>query len=323
VGIKPAKSGYVLLFGERRLRAVQLLRWDKIACHVIDVDGLAQGSMAEIENDENATVKPFTVSEKVAIAKAVDEAIGKRQGRRTDRELRENSSEVGEAPDKGQRTEEFVAAKAGFGSRWTMRKAEKAVDQGVPELVEAMDQGKIAVDVAAAAAELPAKTQQKVVELVRGGEKPKAALEKVGGIKKPKKKKAQEPPLPSRVKDKGGKVIPDNLRDVMGDPSLPEAIRWLDEVGVNLILNGDRHRRILEKKRPFLGYLNLADFIVALREAQESVRQCERILKAGQADYVCRGCEGTGCKLCRPGDEFSGGHMPAWRHEELKKAGEI
>jgi hypothetical protein len=30
-----------------------------------------------------------------------------------------------------------------------------------------------------------------------------------------------------------------------------------------------------------------------------------------------------GCKLCRAGEVFPGGHMPAWRHEELKKEGSI
>jgi hypothetical protein len=41
-------------------------------------------SLLQAEHDENEVRKDFTVSEQVAIGKALEEEIGKRQGQRTD-----------------------------------------------------------------------------------------------------------------------------------------------------------------------------------------------------------------------------------------------
>ena len=46
------------------------------------------------EDHENEIRKDFTISERVAVADAVQEEIGNRQGQRTDNELRENFPEV-------------------------------------------------------------------------------------------------------------------------------------------------------------------------------------------------------------------------------------
>jgi hypothetical protein len=71
----------------------------------------------------------------VAIAKAIEAAIGKRQGQRTDRGLPANSPEV----QAGDETREIAAKKAGFGGATTYREARRVVENGVQELVEAMD----------------------------------------------------------------------------------------------------------------------------------------------------------------------------------------
>jgi hypothetical protein len=71
----------------------------------------------------------------VAIAKAIEAAIGKRQGQRTDKELPKNFSEV--VP--GKETRKVAAERAGFGNPITYQQAKRVVERGVQELVEAMD----------------------------------------------------------------------------------------------------------------------------------------------------------------------------------------
>jgi ParB family chromosome partitioning protein len=73
----------------------------------------------------------------VAIAKAIEAAIGKRQGQRTDKELPENFPEV----HRGAETREIAAERAGFGNPKTYQQARRVVEHGIAELVEAMDAG--------------------------------------------------------------------------------------------------------------------------------------------------------------------------------------
>jgi hypothetical protein len=66
----------------------------------------------------------------VAIAKAIEEAIGERRGRGN----QENFPEL-----RGTQTRDVAAEKAGFGNPKTYQQARRVVEKGVQELVEAMD----------------------------------------------------------------------------------------------------------------------------------------------------------------------------------------
>jgi ParB family chromosome partitioning protein len=148
----------VLVFGERRLRAFQdVLRRETIPARVVHVRGITAGEYAE-----NEIRKDFTESERVAIANAMEDALGNRQGQRTDiqapcappdeevgdhsaAELRENFPEV----QPGARTAEIAARMAGFGNRKTYEQAKKVVEQAVEEIVAQMDSGHLAISTAA------------------------------------------------------------------------------------------------------------------------------------------------------------------------------
>ncbi len=69
--------------------------------------------------------KDFTPTERVAIAKAIEEEIGNRQGKRTDLELRVERPEV-----KDKRPREVAAGKAGFGSGAQYQRAKHGVEIG-------------------------------------------------------------------------------------------------------------------------------------------------------------------------------------------------
>ena len=146
-----------LVFGERRLRAHKdILKKKTILARIVDVPSILKGEYAE-----NEVRKDFTPSERVAIAKAIEKQIGKRQGQRTDKQLRGKISEVGN----GKRTREIAADKAGFGNDTTYRQASKVVANGTPKLIQAMDDGRVSISAASILADPDADEQEAILEL--------------------------------------------------------------------------------------------------------------------------------------------------------------
>lgn len=95
------------------------------------------------EHDANEFAKAWTPSEKVAIARALEEHEKKnakeRQGRRTD--LKPDIPENFPESDLGKESRQIAAKAAGFSSEMTYRRAKQVVDHGAEELVGAMDAG--------------------------------------------------------------------------------------------------------------------------------------------------------------------------------------
>jgi ParB/RepB/Spo0J family partition protein len=110
-----------LIAGERRLRAAQLLGWKTIPVTVVDLDEIARGEFAE-----NAVRKYFTLSEAVAIKRALEPIErAKAKERMLAGKPSENFSEGGNALDK--------IAKATGMHRTTLAKAEAIVDAAEAE----------------------------------------------------------------------------------------------------------------------------------------------------------------------------------------------
>ena len=148
---------YYLIFGERRLRAVQdVLRRDTIPARVVDVH-----SMVACEYAENELRKDFTPSERVAIAAALEAEIGNRQGERTDLGPSENFPEI----EAGTETREFVAERVGFGNYKTYEQAKRVVAQGVDEVIEQMDNEELSINAAYLIADQPPERQREIVAL--------------------------------------------------------------------------------------------------------------------------------------------------------------
>lgn len=159
IGITPNKQ---LVFGERRLKAVRdILKEPTIEARVIDIQHVALG-----EYHENEIRKDFTVTERVAIGKAVEEAIKKKRPK--------DSLVPGKCPEQetlqGHETREVAAEAAGFTSERQYRRAKQVDESGADEVKEAMDAKEVSVsDAAAAVAELPKAEQRKAVKAVKAG----------------------------------------------------------------------------------------------------------------------------------------------------------
>jgi ParB family chromosome partitioning protein len=150
-----------LVCGERRIEAARLLGWQEIPARVMDIDAIVLG-----EHAENELRKDFTVSERVAVGRAVEESLGERRGR-----PKENVQNLAQLPAGG-KTRDIAAEKSGFGNAESYRQAKAIVEKGTPELIEAVDRGYVSISAAAELSRLPRPEQ---CEIVAGG--PKAVIE--------------------------------------------------------------------------------------------------------------------------------------------------
>ncbi len=139
IGVTPDLE---LIFGERRIEAFKTLGRDAIPARILDINSLLEG-----EYDENETRKDFTVSEKVALARAIEKELEGRQGRPSDKKVQPVS------PLPQGKTRDLVAERVGLGSGVTYENAKTVVEQGVPELVDAVDAGEVGIKPAAEFAE--------------------------------------------------------------------------------------------------------------------------------------------------------------------------
>ena len=147
----------LLVFGERRLRAVRdILKWPTIAARVVRVS-----SILAAEHAENEVRKDFTASERVSIARALEEQLGDRRGQRTDLALPQNIAEVAPHVE----TREIAARRAGFGNRTTYEQAKRVVEKAVEEVVAQMDAGELSISAASLIAEQPPEAQRQIVHM--------------------------------------------------------------------------------------------------------------------------------------------------------------
>ena len=140
IGITP---DHRLIFGERRLRAYELLERKTIPVRIIDLNVLLG------QFSENFHRKDYTPSEKVAIVEAM--RTYKHGGDRRSDQVRQEDDAV---------TVDQAAKQVGLGGKDSYARAKAVVEQGVPELVEAMDSGRLSLSAAATLAEAEADEQK-------------------------------------------------------------------------------------------------------------------------------------------------------------------
>ena len=125
IGVTP---GGTLIWGERRLCAATLLGWTDIPVNVIDLDDIARGEYAE-----NVHRKDFTLSEAVAIKRAL-EPLERAAAKERQREGgRSGGKASGKLPEASKGNAADKAAKATGMARRTLEKAEAIVDAAEAE----------------------------------------------------------------------------------------------------------------------------------------------------------------------------------------------
>lgn len=154
-----------LIFGERRLRAFQLLGRKEIPVRVIKMESVLHGEYAE-----NEFRKDFTASERVAIGEAIEQELQGRNGVRHD-----TKPAMEKFPQVEGATRDIAAKAAGFGNGKTYEQAKRVVNEGAPEVVKALDDGHVSVNLAAQFIALPEEDKERAVEAITA--QPEAAKE--------------------------------------------------------------------------------------------------------------------------------------------------
>lgn len=147
----------VLVFGERRLRAAKRIGWTEIEARIVDCDSL----MAE--RDENQIRKDFTPTESVAIAMAIQ---GRMVGRNHRPASADKSGNISGLTERGD-SRDIAARAAGLGCGKTLEAAQRVIERGTPELIEAMDARAVSIHGADKLAKLPAEEQREAVKAKR------------------------------------------------------------------------------------------------------------------------------------------------------------
>ena len=106
--------------------------------------------------------EPFRVSERVAIVAALQEKLSSRHGKN---QHSKEECEIFHSPAMSLegRSSDIAAKAAGFGNGRTYEQAKKVVESGSPEVVAALDKGKVSINAAAAIATLPQAEQAEIV----------------------------------------------------------------------------------------------------------------------------------------------------------------
>ena len=181
----------VLVFGERRLRAAKRIGWTEIEARIVDCDSL----MAE--RDENQIRKDFTPTEAVAIAMAIQGRMAQRHGgdRKTDQGG--NISTLNE-PGKSR---DIAARAAGLGSGKTLEAAQRVIERGTPELIEAMDKREISIHGADKLARQPAAKQREAVagKRAKSAGKPTAADSRPEQPQRKQRERPDAAPAPDKA----------------------------------------------------------------------------------------------------------------------------
>jgi hypothetical protein len=153
--------------------------------------------------------------------------------------------------------------------------ADQVKKQGIPELVEAVARGELAVSAASRIARLPAEQQKEVLARIQNGLKPNQALAHTADAR----------PSEDTVDD-AGRPLPDQVKAIFQRRNELRALcRQMDA---------------LDREIARLGQATVGFFLDAAR-AQNHLRQAKQEVWAAQPAHVCPSCSGaeSACALCR------------------------
>lgn len=182
----------VLVFGERRLRAAKRIGWTEIEARIVDCDSL----MAE--RDENQIRKDFTPTEAVAIAMAIQGRMAQRHG--SNQHAQRGPGNISGSSDRGE-SRDIAARAAGLGSGKTLEAAQRVIERGTPELIEAMDKREISIHGADKLARQPAAKQREAVagKRAKSAGKPTAADSRPEQPQRKQRERPDAAPAPDKA----------------------------------------------------------------------------------------------------------------------------
>lgn len=124
-----------------------------------------------------------------------------------------------------------------------------------------------------------------------------------------------------QLNDELGVKVPDELRDLFGDPYLYKSAEALGEMSRKLAAM----KRSVASKGIAWRYLQIEAIMNRLSAANREIELAMSSFISGQPYAVCPTCKGDGVKKEVKGDSVCSGHgyVPKWRYDECLEAGTI
>lgn len=142
IGITPDKH---LIFGGRRLQAAKNIGLTTIPVRVFNIAADDPIAALRMEREENEHRMDLTPSEKVEIAKRIEESL---EGRRGSNQYQQKEVPQNFADAKPGIESREIAAKAVDMNRETYRQAKAVVESGQQDIIQAMDSGEKSINAA-------------------------------------------------------------------------------------------------------------------------------------------------------------------------------
>jgi ParB-like chromosome segregation protein Spo0J len=228
--------------------ACKNIGWTEIDVRIVNVSSIAMGEMTENELRKN-----FTPSERVAIFRTI-ETVG--AGRPPDA-IRVHGHKI------PMLTTDEAAKRAGFSNRGTAYRARTVVDNGTPEVVQAMDDGQIGVQSAWHIAKQPQAEQAALLEQAK--DRAKRDKPRSPTPAKPKRPAPQKPldishiitPSPTLSREEAG-LTPDMTweeqaqhQEKYGKAQItPKRVRDMDDARATVTHRTDSLELLLSDIRP-------------------------------------------------------------------------
>lgn len=137
-----------LIFGGRRLQACKNLGIETIPARVFDIDTDDLITALRMEREENEHRRDLTPSEKVELARRIEEALAGRRGNPTGANQYSNGNPQNFAEFQPQGESRDIAAQAVNMNRETYRQAKAVVESGNQKEIQAMDSGEKSINAA-------------------------------------------------------------------------------------------------------------------------------------------------------------------------------
>lgn len=271
-------NSWKLIAGGRRLAVAKRLGWAEIPCQVLDLDNILQAEL-----DENTCRKDMTVSEKTALAEALEKTIKKKQGKRNDIDEKTTCARRSTSSPSKQKTRDKVAEKSGFASKDELARAKLVKEKCCESVRELVDDGTVSLTDAASIAEYSQEVQEKAIDnMVYGAT---TTLKK--GAELALKQIAADAGTAEAIRDCHNLIIPDHLLTYHGDIALfDEALQVCESLRFKL-----NHI----DKCPTSNYR-------AKGNLQGHLKMVEEDMKASRFWCVCPACDGStdkNCEVCQ------------------------
>lgn len=139
---------FQLIAGERRLRAMEYLKYKQVEVRVMTVKDYEHQLKLEISENENR--KEFTFSERIEYARKLEKIERVKAKERVIISQNNNMAKAAKENFPGQvnsgQTRDIVASKSGFGSGKNFQKAKYIVENASEEVIKSLDEGKLSIN---------------------------------------------------------------------------------------------------------------------------------------------------------------------------------